>query len=96
MELLDSDLRGERLEGGSWGGGGRGWPGDGGEGEEGRRFVKKRDGEGEGTNIPAPFQHLMNKIFRDVLDVCILIYLVNILIFSQDLTQREGRVHEVL
>jgi hypothetical protein len=48
------------------------------------------------TNAPASFQHLMNDIFRDILDVYVLIYLDDILIFSRDLTQHKEHVHEVL
>ncbi|QRW21929.1 Retrotransposable element Tf2 protein [Rhizoctonia solani] len=35
-------------------------------------------------NAPAAFQHFMNKLFKDLLDVCIIIYLDNILIYSKD------------
>ena len=37
------------------------------------------------TNAPAAFQHLMNNIFSDLLDICILVYLDNILIYSDTL-----------
>ena len=34
------------------------------------------------TNAPTTFQHFMNDIFSDLLDVCMLVYLDNILIYS--------------
>ncbi|KAF8729829.1 hypothetical protein RHS02_07751, partial [Rhizoctonia solani] len=34
------------------------------------------------TNAPAAFQHFMNDLFRDLIDVMVVIYLDNILIFS--------------
>ncbi|KAF8748831.1 hypothetical protein RHS01_10521 [Rhizoctonia solani] len=37
------------------------------------------------TNAPAAFQHFMNKLFKDLLDVCVIIYLLDdILIYSKD------------
>ncbi|QRW18618.1 Retrotransposable element Tf2 protein [Rhizoctonia solani] len=36
------------------------------------------------TNAPAAFQHFMNKLFKELLDVCIIIYLDDILIYSKD------------
>ena len=48
------------------------------------------------TNAPASFQHLMNDIFRDLLDVFVLVYLDDILIFSRDPAQHEEHVREVL
>ncbi|KAF8747110.1 hypothetical protein RHS01_11447 [Rhizoctonia solani] len=36
------------------------------------------------TNAPAAFQHFMNKLFKDLLDVCVIIYLDDILIYSKD------------
>ncbi|KEP45134.1 putative Transposon Tf2-1 polyprotein, partial [Rhizoctonia solani 123E] len=36
------------------------------------------------TNAPAYFQHFMNDILRDLLDICVVVYLDNILIFSKN------------
>ncbi|KAF8756015.1 hypothetical protein RHS01_04657 [Rhizoctonia solani] len=35
------------------------------------------------TNTPAAFQHFMNELFKDLLDVCVIIYLDDILIYSK-------------
>jgi hypothetical protein len=48
------------------------------------------------TNAPASFQHLMNDIFRDTLDVFVVVYLDDILVFSCDPTQHQEHVREVL
>ncbi|SCV67085.1 BQ2448_5731 [Microbotryum intermedium] len=48
------------------------------------------------TNAPAAFQHLMNSIFRNLLNVTVLIYLDNILIFSDSLSKHVVHVQEVL
>jgi len=48
------------------------------------------------TNAPAAFQRFMNKVFGDLLDICIVIYLDNILIYSDDLTNYKDHVKEVL
>ncbi|KAF8761434.1 hypothetical protein RHS01_00014 [Rhizoctonia solani] len=48
------------------------------------------------TNAPAAFQHFMNKLFKDLLDVCVIIYLDDILIYSKDDASHTGHVHEVL
>jgi hypothetical protein len=48
------------------------------------------------TNAPAAFQRFMNDIFRDMVDVCVIIYLDDILIFSDDLSRHEEHVKEVL
>ena len=39
------------------------------------------------TNAPAAFQRFMNDVFSDLLDVCIVVYLDDILIYSDDITQ---------
>ncbi|QRW17502.1 Retrotransposable element Tf2 protein [Rhizoctonia solani] len=48
------------------------------------------------TNAPAAFQDMMNKIFRDLLDVYVIIYLDNILVFSLNKKDHELHVRKVL
>ena len=48
------------------------------------------------TNAPAAFQCFMNDIFSDMLDVCVLIYLDDILIYSDNMEQHREHVREVL
>ena len=48
------------------------------------------------TNAPAAFQYLMNNIFLDLLDICVLIYLDDILIDSDTLEEHRRHVREVL
>ena len=48
------------------------------------------------TNAPAAFQHLMNDIFRDILDIYVTCYLDDILIFSSDPSDHISHVREVL
>jgi hypothetical protein len=48
------------------------------------------------TNAPATFQHLMNDIFRDLLDHVVIIYLDDILIFSDTYENHVKHVTEVL
>ena len=48
------------------------------------------------TNAPVAFQRFMNDIFSDLLDVCIIIYLDDILIYSEDMTQHKKHIKEVL
>ena len=48
------------------------------------------------TNAPAAFQHFMNDVFSDLLDVYVVVYLDNILIYSDDITQHRSHVKEVL
>ncbi|KAF8756853.1 hypothetical protein RHS01_03813 [Rhizoctonia solani] len=48
------------------------------------------------TNAPAAFQHFMNDLFRDLIDVTVIIYLDNILIFSEDPKEHPKHVREVL
>jgi Reverse transcriptase (RNA-dependent DNA polymerase) len=48
------------------------------------------------TNAPAAFQQFMNDVFVDLLDVCVLIYLADILIYSDDKEQHQTQVREVL
>ena len=46
------------------------------------------------TNAPAVFQHMANDIFRDLLDVCLIIYLDDLLVYSK--TQEEHDSHVLL
>jgi len=48
------------------------------------------------TNAPATFQRFMNDVFSDLLDMCIVVYLDDILIYSDDITQHWSHVKEVL
>ena len=46
------------------------------------------------TNVPAVFEHMENDIFRDLLDVCLIIYLGDLLVYSK--TQEEHDSHVLL
>ena len=48
------------------------------------------------TNAPATFQHLMNHIFHDLLDKCVIIYLDDILIYSPNDSEHRHHVKQVL
>ena len=48
------------------------------------------------TNAPVAFQKFMNKIFSDLLNVCIVIYLDDILIYSNNMSEHHQHVKEVL
>ena len=48
------------------------------------------------TNAPSAFQFFMNDIFHDLLDVCVVIYLDDILIYSDDKKTHEEQVRKVL
>jgi len=48
------------------------------------------------TNAPAAFQCFMNDVFSDFLDVCVVVYLDDILIYSNDITQHQSHIKEVL
>ena len=48
------------------------------------------------TNAPATFQSLMNDIFRDMLDVCVVIYLDDILVYSKTKEKHEEHLRMVL
>ncbi|KIN98770.1 hypothetical protein M404DRAFT_31093 [Pisolithus tinctorius Marx 270] len=48
------------------------------------------------TNAPAAFQRFVNSTFADMLDVCIVVYLNDILIYSQDVESHCEHVKEVL
>jgi hypothetical protein len=48
------------------------------------------------TNTPTSFQRFMNNVFKDMLDMCIVIYLDNILIYSDDPAKHNDHVRKVL
>jgi hypothetical protein len=48
------------------------------------------------TNTPAAFQWFVNDIFSDLLDVCVIVYFDDILVYSDDPTLHDERVREVL
>src|SRR5205085_8125498 len=48
------------------------------------------------TNAPATFQSLMNDIFQDMLDVCVIVYLDDILVFSKNDADHKKHVRQVL
>ena len=48
------------------------------------------------TNAPIVFQQFINNIFSNLLDVCIVIYLDNILIYSNNMSEHHWNVKEVL
>ena len=48
------------------------------------------------TNAPATFQHYINEVLKDLLDICIIIYLDNILVYSQDLDEHKHHICDVL
>ena len=48
------------------------------------------------TNVPAAFQRFMNDIFSNILDVCVVIYLDDILIYWNSMSEHHRHVKEVL
>ena len=48
------------------------------------------------TNTLTAFQWFMNDIFSDFLDVCVMIYLNDILIYSNNMSKHHWHVKEVL
>ena len=73
------------------------------EGEEWKTAFRTRYGSYEYlvmpfglTNAPATFQHFMNDIFYDLLDDCVVVYLDDILIYSDDLDTHRTQVKDVL
>src|SRR5882672_2648538 len=48
------------------------------------------------TNAPAAFQQFMNNIFTDMIDIIVIIYLDNILIYSNNISKHKAHVWEVL
>ena len=48
------------------------------------------------TNAPSAFQFFMNNIFHDMVDICVVIYLDDILVYSMDEREHESQVRKVL
>ena len=48
------------------------------------------------THAPTAFQQFVNSILTDLLDVCVVVYLDDILIYSQDLESHQEHVCKVL
>jgi len=48
------------------------------------------------TNAPVVFQQFMNNIFSDLLDVCVMIYLDDIIIYLNNMLEHHWYVKEVL
>ena len=48
------------------------------------------------TNAPTAFQRFINDIFSDLLDVCIMIYLDDILIYLNNMSEYHWHIKEVL
>jgi len=48
------------------------------------------------ANAPTAFQRFMNDIFSDFLDVCVMIYLDDILIYSNNMSKHHWHIKEVL
>ena len=48
------------------------------------------------TNMSVTFQTLMNNIFRDLLDVRVIIYLDDILVYSRNKKKHEQYLRQVL
>ncbi|KAF4482546.1 Transposon Tf2-9 polyprotein [Colletotrichum fructicola Nara gc5] len=48
------------------------------------------------TNAPATFQNMINQVLRKYVDICVVVYLDDILIFSPTLEKHKEEVHHVL
>ena len=48
------------------------------------------------TNAPVAFQQFINNIFSDLLDIYVMIYLDNILIYSNNMSEHHWYIKEVL
>ena len=48
------------------------------------------------SNAPAAFQQFINTIFTNLLDVCVIVYLDDILVFSENESLHEEHIQEVL
>jgi len=44
------------------------------------------------TNAPAAFQRFMNDIFMDMIDINVIVYLDDILVYSDSLTEHQSHV----
>ena len=47
------------------------------------------------TNAPATFQHIMNQMFQDLLYKCVMVYLDDILVFSDSVKQHLADLRKV-
>jgi len=73
------------------------------EGDEAKTTFRTRYGSFEWlvipeglTNAPSTFQRFMNGVFSDLIDVSVIIYLDDILIYSNNLAEHRKHVKEVL
>ena len=48
------------------------------------------------TNAPASFQTMINHVLREYLEICVVAYLDDILIFSETKEQHKEHMHKVL
>src|SRR6267154_1965864 len=48
------------------------------------------------TNAPAAFQRFVNSVFADMLDICVVVYLDDILVYSANLDDHREHIREVL
>ena len=44
------------------------------------------------SDVPSTFQRFMNNIFSDLLDICVIVYLDDILIFSDNEAQHKAHI----
>jgi len=47
------------------------------------------------TNAPVAFQKFMSNVFADMIDVTVIIYLDDILIYSDDMSNHKAHVQEL-
>jgi len=48
------------------------------------------------SNTPSTFQRFMNELFADLLDIYVIVYLDDILIYSENLKEHKKQIKEVL
>ena len=48
------------------------------------------------SNAPLAFQRFINEIFANLLDVCVVVYVDDILIYSNNLKEYKSHIKEVL